>query len=88
ATLLICGALSRHLPPRWRQPGREVMLLLPLLLMVTLATLIIPTFLMRDAAEWLPHYEQRNLLVAGLAMGFALVPLIFTLSEDALFSVP
>ena len=88
ATLLICGALSRHLPPRWRQPGREVMLLLPLLLIVTLATLIIPTFLMRDAAEWLPHYEQRNLLVAGLAMGFALVPLIFTLSEDALFSVP
>lgn len=88
ATLLICGALSRHLPPRWRQPGREVMLLLPLLLIVTLATLIIPTFLMRDAAEWLPHYEQRNLLVASLAMGFALVPLIFTLSEDALFSVP
>ena len=64
------------------------MLLLPLLLVVTLGTLIVPTFLMRDAAEWLPHYEQRNLLVAGLAMGFALVPLIFTLSEDALFSVP
>ncbi|MEJ1266705.1 ABC transporter permease subunit [Pantoea ananatis] len=31
---------------------------------------------------------QRNLLVAALAMGFALVPLIFTLAEDALFSVP
>ncbi|MEZ3499439.1 ABC transporter permease subunit [Pantoea sp. KPR_PJ] len=88
ATLLICGALSHHLPPRWRQPGREVMLLIPLLLIVTLATLLIPVWLMRDAAEWLPHYEQRNLLVAGLAMGFALVPLIFTLSEDALFSVP
>ncbi|WP_248295857.1 ABC transporter permease subunit, partial [Pantoea sp. R102] len=27
-------------------------------------------------------------LVAALAMGFALVPLIFTLAEDALFSVP
>ncbi|OQP34687.1 ABC transporter permease subunit [Pantoea latae] len=88
ATLLICGALSGRLPPRWRQPGREVMLLLPVLLIVTLATLTIPAWLMRDAAEWLPHYEQRNLLVAGLAMGFALVPLIFTLSEDALFSVP
>lgn len=87
-TLLICGVLSRYLPPRWRQPGREVVLLLPLLLIVTLVTLIVPTFLMRDAAEWLPHYEQRNLLVAGLAMGFALVPLIFTLAEDALFSVP
>lgn len=87
-TLLVCGALSARLPPRWRRPGREVMLLLPVLLLVTLATLIVPGWLMRDAAEWLPHYEQRNLLVAGLAMGFALVPLIFTLSEDALFSVP
>ncbi len=29
-------------------------------------------------------YYKRNLLVAGLAMGFALVPLIFILWEDAL----
>lgn len=86
--LLLCGVFSARLPPRWRQPGREVLILLPLLLSVTLLTLWLPARFMPDAGDWLPHYEQRNLLVAALAMGFALVPLIFTLSEDALFSVP
>lgn len=86
--LLLCGVFSARLPPRWRQPGREVVILLPLLLLVTLLTLWLPTLFIPDAGDWLPHYEQRNLLVAALAMGFALVPLIFTLSEDALFSVP
>lgn len=33
-------------------------------------------------------FEQRNSLVVGLMMGFAVVPLIFTISEDALSSVP
>lgn len=88
ASLLLCGVLSTRLPARWRQPGREVLILLPLLLLVTLLTLWLPTLFISDAGDWLPHYEQRNLLVAALAMGFALVPLIFTLSEDALFSVP
>ncbi|WP_337023365.1 MULTISPECIES: ABC transporter permease subunit [unclassified Pantoea] len=87
-TLLLCGVLSPHLPARWRRPGFEVILLLPVLLAVTLLTLWLPTQLWPDIGERLAHYEQRNLLVAALAMGFALVPLIFTLSEDALFSVP
>ena len=34
------------------------------------------------------HYDQRNCLVVGFAMGFAVVPLIFTICEDALSSVP
>ncbi len=88
ATLLLCGVLSPHLPLRWRRPGFEVILLLPVLLVVTLLTLWLPTQLWPNIGEQLAHYEQRNLLIAGLAMGFALVPLIFTLSEDALFSVP
>lgn len=33
-------------------------------------------------------YEQRNSLVVGLAMGFAVIPTIFSISEDALYSVP
>ncbi len=32
--------------------------------------------------------EQRNALVVGLAMGFALTPTIFSMAEDAIFSVP
>jgi phosphate transport system permease protein len=33
-------------------------------------------------------YDQRNALVVGFAMGFAVIPIIFTISEDALANVP
>ncbi|MBI5450012.1 MAG: ABC transporter permease subunit [Gammaproteobacteria bacterium] len=33
-------------------------------------------------------YDQRNALVVGLAMGFAVIPTIFSMAEDAIFSVP
>jgi len=33
-------------------------------------------------------YVQRNTLVVGFAMGFAVIPIIYTISEDALNSVP
>ena len=33
-------------------------------------------------------FEQRNSLVVGLMMGFAVIPIIFTISEDALSNVP
>ena len=33
-------------------------------------------------------YEQRNSLVVGIMMGFAVIPIIFTISEDALSNVP
>ena len=46
-----------------------------------------------DFLSWLTnegdvHYDQRNCLVVGFAMGFAVIPLIFTICEDALSSVP
>ncbi len=33
-------------------------------------------------------YEQRNAVVVGIAMGFAVIPIIFAISEDALSAVP
>ncbi|TMN81740.1 MULTISPECIES: ABC transporter permease subunit [unclassified Pseudoalteromonas] len=33
-------------------------------------------------------FDQRNSLVVGIAMGFAVVPTIFSIAEDAVFSVP
>jgi|CXWL01.1.fsa_nt_gi phosphate transport system permease protein len=33
-------------------------------------------------------YDQRNALVVGLAMGFAVIPIIFAISEDAFTNVP
>jgi len=33
-------------------------------------------------------YVQRNTLIVGFAMGFAVIPIIYTLAEDALTAVP
>lgn len=34
------------------------------------------------------NYAQRNTLIIAIAMGFAIIPIIYSLSEDALTSVP
>ncbi|MDO6746847.1 ABC transporter permease subunit [Gilvimarinus sp. 1_MG-2023] len=34
------------------------------------------------------NYDQRNALVVGIAMGFAVIPTIFSIAEDAVFNVP
>jgi phosphate transport system permease protein len=46
-----------------------------------------------DFRLWWPHvtgasFEQRNSLVVGFMMGFAVIPIIFTIAEDALSNVP
>ncbi|HNX50280.1 MAG TPA: ABC transporter permease subunit, partial [Thermoanaerobaculaceae bacterium] len=46
-----------------------------------------------DFASWLlAHlgvtYDQRNAVVVGFALGFAVIPIIFTLAEDAFSNVP
>ncbi len=33
-------------------------------------------------------YDQRNSIIIGIAMGFAVIPTIFSIAEDAIFSVP
>jgi len=46
-----------------------------------------------DMRMWLKEeldigFDQRNSIVVGLAMGFAVIPTIFSIAEDAIFSVP
>jgi phosphate transport system permease protein len=90
-----------RLPHRLRQglrPGMEVALILPLLLaggFVALAAgpLAEAALFGGDFRLWLTEamdlvYDQRNCLVVGLAMGFAVIPIIFTIAEDAFSSVP
>ncbi len=90
-----------HLPHSLRKrlrPGMEVFVILPLLLLGALAALWIGPLVEQMAFEgdfkgYLASslnlvYDQRNSLVVGLAMGFAVVPIIFTISEDAFSSVP
>jgi len=86
-------AVRRRLPT-----GREIFLLVPLtllagLLAFSLGGAIESGWLGGDYRGWLRElfavtYDQRNALVVGLAMGFAVIPIIFTLSEDSLANVP
>ncbi|MGD8591278.1 MAG: ABC transporter permease subunit [Gammaproteobacteria bacterium] len=46
-----------------------------------------------DMRVWLTsemgvNFDQRNSIIVGLAMGFAVIPTIFSIAEDAIFSVP
>ncbi|MEQ8803359.1 MAG: ABC transporter permease subunit, partial [Haliea sp.] len=46
-----------------------------------------------DMRRWITtelgiSFDQRNALVVGIAMGMAVIPTIFSIAEDAIFSVP
>ena len=101
--LFIVGALLlwRTLPRAVRarvRPGTEVFLLIPAVLAgawvaFALGGLVEQRLLAGDYRGWLLAalgltYDQRNSLVVGVAMGFAVVPIIFTIAEDALANVP
>lgn len=80
------------------KPGSELIFILPLILIgFQLAQWLGPVFeyyiLGGDYRTWLmgtfnEQYDQRNSIVVGFAMGFAVIPIIFTICEDALSSVP
>ncbi len=100
-SFLFAAGLWRLLPERLTQrigAGWEAALLIPVILLVLYLALaaghpIEAAFFGGDMPHWLSHelgwkYEQRNSLVVGIAMGFAVIPTIFSIAEDAIFSVP
>ncbi|OCX94812.1 MAG: phosphate ABC transporter permease [Pseudomonas sp. CO183] len=78
--------------------GWEAVLLIPVILLVGFGSLEISGHLENwffggDMRLWLSNdmgipFDQRNALVIGLAMGFAVIPTIYSIAEDAVFSVP
>ncbi len=78
--------------------GWEALLLIPVVLLVGVGSLAISGHLENwlfggDMRLWLSNdlgipFDQRNALVVGLAMGFAVIPTIYSIAEDAVFSVP
>ncbi len=95
--LLLWRTLPRSVRGRFR-PGTEVFVLIPVVLIgawvaFALGGLVEQRLLAGDYRGWLLAalgltYDQRNSLVVGVAMGFAVVPIIFTIAEDALANVP
>jgi phosphate transport system permease protein len=92
--VLLCSWLVNRFTTRPWSPGWDLLLLLPVVVLtVWLALAVGPWLELKLFGEplhfWLGEdFDQRNTLVVGVAMGFALVPIIFSLAEDALFSVP
>jgi phosphate transport system permease protein len=77
--------------------GWEAALLIPVVLAVGwfcvwLSPLVDIAVFGGDMRQWLTDqgitYDQRNALVVGVAMGFAVIPTIFSIAEDAVFNVP
>jgi phosphate transport system permease protein len=95
--VLFWDRLPRGFRARLR-PGMEIAVVIPLILVGAAVALFLgPTVeagvFGGDFRLWLQTamnlvYDQRNCLVVGLAMGFAVIPIIFTISEDAFSSVP
>ncbi|MFM5068932.1 ABC transporter permease subunit [Aeromonas veronii] len=99
--MLLTALLWNYLPERGKSclpEGWHAILLIPVLLLIgwgafALSPLIENAFMHGDSRIWLTHemgikFDQRNSLVVGIAMGFAVIPTIFSIAEDAVFSVP
>jgi phosphate transport system permease protein len=90
-----------HLPRAIRYgipDGWQSTLLIPVLLLITwtafeLSHPLEKEFFNGDLPNWLTNqlgiaFDQRNAIVVGIAMGLAVIPNIFSIAEDAIFSVP
>ena len=99
--ILLAGLCWTRLPDsiRLRVPdGWESALLIPVILLVGWFSLSMSPHLENwffggDMRTWIRDdlgiaYDQRNALVVGIAMGFAVIPNIYSIAEDAVFSVP
>ncbi len=99
--LLLFAFLWHEMPDRIRHSvpdGWEAALLIPVVIGLAyfsfaLSPVLEDSFFAGDMPGWLRNelginYDQRNALVVGLAMGFAVIPTIFSIAEDAIFAVP
>jgi phosphate transport system permease protein len=101
AAIIVIGLAWSAAPMVWRRrltAGREVVLVGLVGVAATALVLAEGQAIERvlfhgDLATWLATYagvtyDQRNAVVVGFALGFAVIPIVFTLAEDAFSNVP
>jgi phosphate transport system permease protein len=99
--MVACAWLWSRVPASWRHAipeGWEAAMLMPVIalsiwLSMGLSEPLEAFLFAGDMRGWLGRelglaFDQRNSLVVGIAMGVAVIPPIFSISEDAIFSVP
>ncbi|WP_455206852.1 ABC transporter permease subunit [Kaarinaea lacus] len=90
---ILPGRIKHRIPDGW-----TAALLIPVVLLISWGAIAISQPLELwlfngNMRGWLTNemgisFDQRNALVVGFAMGFAVIPTIFSIAEDAIFSVP
>lgn len=98
---LITAFAWHNLPNHWKDKLPETLaplLLIPVMILAIYAAFSLSgvlelAFFNGDMRQYLTNdlginFDQRNALVVGIAMGFAVIPTIFSMAEDAIFSVP
>ncbi|WP_394133017.1 ABC transporter permease subunit [Shewanella maritima] len=99
---ILTTAFAWHLMPgSWKQRLPETyqeLMLIPVILFVgwlafELSPIVEVAFFGGNTRQFITNdlgitFDQRNALVVGIAMGFAVIPTIFSIAEDAIFSVP
>lgn len=95
---ILCWRLIPEAKRRRLPPGADMLFVAPFLILSFLAAVLLANtvelfFFSGNISQWLYdtlniHYDQRNSFVVGFALGFAVIPIIFTISEDALSNVP
>jgi phosphate transport system permease protein len=98
---LLASFAWASLPLNYRKhvaPGWEAALLVPVICLVGWACMeasqpIEVLFFGGDMPRWVTEhlglsYDQRNSLIVGVAVGIAVIPTVFSISEDAIFEVP
>ncbi|MEW6991129.1 ABC transporter permease subunit [Colwelliaceae bacterium 6441] len=97
ATAFLWDNLPKHLKSKIPETWAPVILLPVLILVAYFAFSLSPFmeayFFGGDVRQYITNdlgidFDQRNALVVGIAMGFAVIPTIFSMAEDAIFSVP
>ena len=101
AATLLFSYLFDRMPQRvksWIPDGWEALALVPVVMFAIWANFMLGhaievMFFDGSVTHWMNveygiGYDQRNSLVVAIAIGFAVIPTIFSISEDAVFSVP
>ncbi|MBD2678928.1 MULTISPECIES: phosphate ABC transporter permease subunit PstC [Nostoc] len=85
--LLAAICLSEYAPPKlrkWLKPALEILAGVPTVVFGYFALLTVTPFLQK----FIPGIQGFNALSAGLVLGVSIIPLVASLSEDAIYSVP
>jgi phosphate transport system permease protein len=79
--------VSQLAPPRlreWLKPGIEMLAGIPSVVLGFFGLMVLASVLQ----GWFGYVSRLNALVAGIALGLAVIPVVFSIAEDALTSVP